>query len=276
MAGKPKRLSKVTKEFNLGLSTVVDFLQDKGFEVDNNPNAKISSEMYDVLSGEFQTEKKVKEKSNKIEVKKPIKETVSIEEEKPKQEKTLEVINPEEKVHGKDSVKAELIKGEIENPLKENLTREDPVKEDSPKDDPGKKVSVKENSVKEDSSMEESVKERISKEKSELKVLGKIDLVDSKKPKSSVPRKKTEVVKKDASADKSESKKNIISQKEKNSSTESKVQINKQEGKTDKVSSPKGEVNEDFIKIKTEKLDGPKVLGKIELPVEKPKKRSQR
>ena len=70
MAGKPKRLSKVTKEFNLGLSTVVDFLLDKGFEVENNPNAKISPEMYDVLSGEFQTEKKVKEKSNNIEVKK--------------------------------------------------------------------------------------------------------------------------------------------------------------------------------------------------------------
>ena len=84
MAGKPKRLSKVTKEFNLGLSTVVDFLQDNGFEVESNPNAKISPEMYDVLSGEFQTEKKVKEKSKNIEVKKSIKETISIEEEKPK------------------------------------------------------------------------------------------------------------------------------------------------------------------------------------------------
>ena len=82
MAGKPKRLSKVTKEFNLGLNTVVDYLVEKGFEVENNPNAKISPDMYDALSEEFQTEKKVKEKSNKIEVKKPIKETISIEEEK--------------------------------------------------------------------------------------------------------------------------------------------------------------------------------------------------
>ena len=90
MAGKPKRLSKVTKEFNLGLSTVVDFLQEKGFEVESNPNAKISPEMYDVLSGEFQTEKKVKEKSKNIEVKKPIKETISIEEEKPKAEVSKE------------------------------------------------------------------------------------------------------------------------------------------------------------------------------------------
>ena len=92
MAGKPKRLSKVTKEFNLGLSTVVDFLKDKGFEVESNPNAKISPEMYDVLSGEFQTEKKVKEKSKNIEVKKPIKETISIEEEKPKPEPVKEEV----------------------------------------------------------------------------------------------------------------------------------------------------------------------------------------
>ena len=92
MAGKPKRLSKVTKEFNLGLTTVVDYLQEKGFEVESNPNAKISPEMYDALSQEFQTEKKVKEKSNKIEVKKPIKETSSIEEEKPEPPKEEEKV----------------------------------------------------------------------------------------------------------------------------------------------------------------------------------------
>ena len=90
MAGNPKRLSKDTKEFNLGLSTVVDFLQEKGFEVEGNANAKISPEMYEALSGEFQTEKKLKEKFNKIEVKKPIKETISIEEEKPKPEPVVE------------------------------------------------------------------------------------------------------------------------------------------------------------------------------------------
>ena len=92
MAVKPKRLSKVTKEFNLGLTTVVDYLQEKGFEVESNPNAKISPEMYDALSQEFQTEKKVKEKSNKIEVKKPIKETISIEEDKPEPPKEEEKV----------------------------------------------------------------------------------------------------------------------------------------------------------------------------------------
>ena len=38
-----KRLSKVAKEFNVGISTLVDFLNKKGYNVDTNPNAKVSS-----------------------------------------------------------------------------------------------------------------------------------------------------------------------------------------------------------------------------------------
>ena len=59
--------------------------------------------MYDALSQEFQTEKKVKEKSNKIEVKKPIKETISIEEEKPEPPKEEEKV-PEPVVEEKAPV----------------------------------------------------------------------------------------------------------------------------------------------------------------------------
>ena len=38
------RLSKLTKQFNIGLSTLVEFLSSKGVEVEMNPNAKISDE----------------------------------------------------------------------------------------------------------------------------------------------------------------------------------------------------------------------------------------
>jgi translation initiation factor IF-2 len=192
MAGKPKRLSKVTKEFNLGLSTVVDFLLDKGFEVENNPNAKISSEMYDVLSGEFQTEKKVKEKSNNIEVKKPIKETISIEEEKPKKEPIVE-----------ESVSLKEVPAE-EVPVKEVPAKEVPVKEVLEKE--AAKTDDTEDKKKE-SLKEESVKDKISKEKSELKVLGKIDLGGIDKPKSKFPRKETVVKKENVSVKSSDSQK---------------------------------------------------------------------
>ena len=52
------RLNKVTKEFNIGLQTVVEFLQKKGFsEVEANPNYKISDEEFSLLQQEFSTDK---------------------------------------------------------------------------------------------------------------------------------------------------------------------------------------------------------------------------
>jgi translation initiation factor IF-2 len=64
--GKVKRLRKVAGEFNLGTSTVVDFLAKKGFEVDSSPNAKITPEMYDMLEKNFELDKSVKEQKEKL------------------------------------------------------------------------------------------------------------------------------------------------------------------------------------------------------------------
>jgi len=47
------RLNKITRELNVGIGTLVEFLQKKGFEVENNPNAKISGEAYMLLVEEF-------------------------------------------------------------------------------------------------------------------------------------------------------------------------------------------------------------------------------
>jgi translation initiation factor IF-2 len=60
------RLSKVAKEFNIGLQTIVDFLSRKGHHIEANPNAKITSEMFDFLVKEFQSEKNVKEESRRL------------------------------------------------------------------------------------------------------------------------------------------------------------------------------------------------------------------
>ncbi len=60
------RLSKAAREFNIATSTIVDFLSKKGHQIDSNPNTKLSSEMYGLLVREFQTEKQVKEESKKI------------------------------------------------------------------------------------------------------------------------------------------------------------------------------------------------------------------
>ena len=62
---KTRRLSKVAKEFNIGLTTIVDFLNKKGIEVANNPNAKIPQEAYELLFQEFQSEKNLREETRK-------------------------------------------------------------------------------------------------------------------------------------------------------------------------------------------------------------------
>ncbi|MDR1023774.1 MAG: translation initiation factor IF-2 [Prevotellaceae bacterium] len=56
------RLNKVTREFNLGLHTIVDFLAKKGIDVDVSPNAKISEDAYALLTKEFGNEQSVKDK----------------------------------------------------------------------------------------------------------------------------------------------------------------------------------------------------------------------
>ena len=45
----PKRLSKVAKEFNLSTTTLVDFLNSKNIEIEDNPNFKIAEDVYQLL-----------------------------------------------------------------------------------------------------------------------------------------------------------------------------------------------------------------------------------
>ena len=61
------RLNKVTKEFNIGLQTAVDFLQKKGFsEVEANPNYKITEEQYAQLQSEFSSDKGLRNEATQL------------------------------------------------------------------------------------------------------------------------------------------------------------------------------------------------------------------
>ena len=63
---KPIILFKAVKELNVGIATAVEFLEKKGFSVENKPTTKLSKEMYDALTKEFQGDKIVKEEANQI------------------------------------------------------------------------------------------------------------------------------------------------------------------------------------------------------------------
>ena len=62
------RLNKVAKDFNVGIQTLVDYLAKKGHQVEPNPNTKISEEQYELLATAFHGERKVKEEADKIEL----------------------------------------------------------------------------------------------------------------------------------------------------------------------------------------------------------------
>ena len=74
------RLSKVAREFNVGLSTIVDYLQEKGIKISSDPNAKLTDDQYSLVAKEFSTDSEAKKESNRVDLKNTRlkKETVTI------------------------------------------------------------------------------------------------------------------------------------------------------------------------------------------------------
>lgn len=198
---KPKRLSKIAKEFNLGISTIVDFLSNKGIAVESNPNAKIDPETYEILVAEFQSDKAAKEKSKSIGIDKVERETISLD-----HTVKSETKKPEEQ--------EEIIIKNIEN------TAAEEVKEEAKEGEP--------------------------------RVIGKIDL-DSMNLKTRPSKKEKE-----------------SAEKPKEETKEAPKEEPKEEAK--KEEKPTASSEPEHIKTDYNKLDGPTVLGKIELPADRPKK----
>ena len=111
------RLMKAAKEFNIGKDTLVEFLREKKFEVENKPNTVLSEEMYDELMLEYTQDKAAKKKSEKISL-----QVKTIEPEPVK-----EVPKPTVKVSLKKEEAVKLVvkdKIELEKPKKEEPVNE--------------------------------------------------------------------------------------------------------------------------------------------------------
>ena len=57
------RLNKVTRDLNVGITTVVEFLQKKGYAIEASPNTKITDEQYAELVKEFGKDKNLKKEN---------------------------------------------------------------------------------------------------------------------------------------------------------------------------------------------------------------------
>ena len=233
MAGKAKRLNKAAKEYNVSISTIVDFLATKGFEIDSKPNTKIEGEILGALEEEFAADKSAKEKSKKASVVREKRETISLKDVKSQTEKTDEVVENVEEFNIQD--------------FKEST----PVKKTEVK--AVKPAEVKK--VVEEKKVEEKIEEKKPIEKEiigegdvKVAVVGKIDL-SSINQKTRPDRKK----------------------KEKKQPVKAKAPVKKVEEKKaeSKIVEKEAPVVIETIKAKSEALTGPKVIGKIILKEEK-------
>ena len=166
-----KRLSKVARELNVGISTIVEFLSSQGKELSANPNTKIGEELYMLLLEEFHKEKFEKEKADKVNIDKPERTviTISKEEQAKSEEKVDKIETKADKLSGLSVV------GKIDLDLK-------PAKNEPEAEKKVKELEVESNDVS---------KEEISTIKVEAKklsgptVLGKINLPLEKEKKKS-------------------------------------------------------------------------------------------
>jgi len=103
---KVTRLSKIARELNVGISTIVEFLHDKGSVIDSNPNTKVTPEQFELLLEEYSTDLNAKKESEKVSLKhlKEKQESVSINDIREVKEKDVQ--EDQDEVFIKDSSSA--------------------------------------------------------------------------------------------------------------------------------------------------------------------------
>ena len=259
------RLMAAAKEFNIGKDTLVDFLISKGFEdEDMKPSSKLTEPMYRALQSEFQQDKAAHEKAMQIDLPKGANVNDA---KKKKDEQDLSFNKKETKAKKKEV--------EEEKPV-EDAPAEVKIKE------PAEEVvaKVKETAKEEEEAPAASVTKVKAPALESPKVLDKIDLdkIDSStRPKKSAKKATDKDAEKDTEKKKGKTKE---AESEKVKAVEE-TPVTKEEETTfvpelkeeeTKVAAPPLIEN-----IQAKKLSGPKIMGKIDLPVDsdtRPKKGS--
>ena len=234
MAGKPIRLGKAAGELNVGLPTLVEFLESKGIKIDSNPNTRLEPEHFDLLCQEFAADQSMKEQS-KASSRREKRESVTLSDKPVDAPKKTE--SSEDEDEG-DAINLEEIKRQVFATEKPVVIA--PVEPKAPE-------VVKEI---------DHTPEITPVESNHINVIGKIDLSainqrtrPDKRKEEPAPKPKVEP----APAPKAEEK--------------PKAPI--AEPKVEEKPTPAPVI--ETIRFERQVLTGPTVLGKIELPVERPR-----
>lgn len=268
MADKEVRISKVLKEFSIGIDHVIEFLTKKGFTVDKNPNSKIPGEAYAFLEQEFAKDKEIKKVADDIAREKLRKENTVIE------AKSLAETPPPAEAVKEEDVRESLSHMKLEFAEKE----------------------LKKKKTKKEEKAAEPEVIRAKAKIEEPKVVGKIDLEE--KPKSKTKKKKeeeeTEAAREEKKVKKGKAKiEETPAEEVKEKKPAKGKKIKEEEAPVAEVTpqpeppveeppapeAPAAEIppapkeEEAFRFSPKEILSGPTIVGKIQLPVDPPKKK---
>lgn len=242
---KMMRLGQIARKLNVGTATIVESLAKKGYEVENNPNSKINMDQVAMLEKEFKSSALEKEEASHLSIGKRH-EPISLEPETPKQEKAPEPTPA-------------------------------PVHKEEPKPTPAPAAKA-----------EEPQAEKISAEPPKLegiKILGKIDLekkptptpapAPAPQPKPAPTPAPAPKVEKAPEAPKPQAQPQAAPQPKPQPTPVQKpapqVPVPQPKPVTEPVKP--GPVQDEVIAAKADSLKGLTVLGKIELPVDRAKKK---
>jgi translation initiation factor IF-2 len=253
IANKTPRLLAAAKEFNIGKETLIEFLSHKGFEINaSNPNTKLTEEMYDALQAEFVQDKLAKSKSNEIALPKGGGLEAKKETPAPKAKKTEEPAPAPVAEKKKEEVKPAVVEEKAPPAVKveEEKQPEPEKKEETPVAEAA-----------------EEAPEHIDTKSPKLggpNVLGKINLDEIS---SSSRPKKTAKKKEEAPEEAPQAKEEAKPAKK----TAKKKEEPEPVAEEPKVAPPvveEGDDKPEHIEMKAPKLEGPKIIGRIELPVD--------
>lgn len=296
---KPVRISKVLKDCNIGLESLNEFLEKNGKETVSR-NSKIEGEVYRLVVKQFASDMEVKERAQNVSLPKMTRESVAIDsviesEEKKKEEAAAaaaEEAKPEvveekpakvaEKVEEKPAEKAEAPKEEVKKEAPKAEAKEEVAEKASPKAEKAAKPKAepkaetpkaakpaeKAEPAKEAEAKkgEPKAEKAEAKGKSGLSVVGKVDVTEFKKGKrAQIPEEMKNKAKGDVV------KANVTKTKEQIEAESKKEEkpVAKEEKPAEKAKKEAPEMH----KTQFQKLSGPTVLGKIELPVDKKKEK---
>jgi len=298
--GKSTRLSKLAKELNVGISTIIEFLSKKGFDVPSNPNAKVPPDAVDLLQKEYSKDSTIKKESEKIHFRahRHKNEVVSIEDVSVEKTAPEENELPQEELSITDHSLSTPKKQPLEEVQSENeIVKEEKVveKEKPVIEQPVSKIAEKQKEdveIKKEGKPEKeespiSANLAISEESTETvqkaKPVVKKEVIKEKKPKKTEAAPEEPVVSKPFESEQSDDKVKVVgkidldslnqrtrppkkTRKEREAERQRREKSARETAKKQSPDEERKGAGGEVVRAKVDKLSGPTVVGKIDLP----------